>query len=234
MVWEATGSVPESLYSILRQQDLWLPSTFSGCHSGPCETWITPNGLHGSRIDFIAVPVSWYAGPGSSQVHHDLDWGQSHVDHFPARLDVSFFTSFVWRADGRLLSVDRDAMETIEGRRSLQRIWESVPLQPWTLNVHRHWGAIEQHVSQALYKAFPSRRGSCGCGRCSRPAVLCHPVRSMFRHRAKERTESATHTGPPWPGRKPQASQKTRFLCVWKASCASMILCRTSRITLPV
>ena len=183
LVWEATSSVPEGLHSILRQQDLWLPSTFSGCHSGPSETWIAPNGQHGSRIDFIAVPVSWYAGPGSSQVHHDLDWGQSHVDHFPVRLDVSFFTSFVWRAGGRLLSVDREAMETIEGRRSLQRIWESVPLQPWTLNVHRHWGAIEQHVSQALYKAFPSRRGSCRSSHFSAATWLLRQRRVWLRRR---------------------------------------------------
>ena len=52
-------------------------------------------------------------------------------------------------------------MESEAGRLSLQRIWDSVPLQPWSTNVHRHWEAVQRHVSQAVFKAFPSRRGSC-------------------------------------------------------------------------
>ena len=194
LVWDAAGTVPEGLHSILRQQDLWLQSTFSGCR----ETWFSPNGLHGSRIDFIAVPVSWYAGSGASQVHHDLDWGQSHVDHFPVRLDVSFFTPFAWRAEGQALSVDRDAMETVEGRQSLQQIWESVPLQPWSMNVHRHWDVIEKHVGQALYKAFPSRRGSCRSSHFSTATWLLRQRRVWLRRRVlRIRRSSRSRTCAP-------------------------------------
>ena len=89
LVWSGPGSVPDGLRDILDRHDLWVPSTFRHCHHGPSATWVAPNGLHSSRIDFIAVPSHWGAAQGSSQVHRDLDWGQAHVDHYAIRLDTS-------------------------------------------------------------------------------------------------------------------------------------------------
>ena len=145
----------------MSRQDIWWPSTFRSCHCGPSETWLTPNGLHGSRIDFIGIPTAWSAGPDSSQVHHDLDWGQSHVDHYPVRLDVTFLEKFIWPQSSKGNAVDRDAMGTPEGCAVLRSIWDSVPLPPWSANVHRHWALIEQYVRTSILKAFPARRGSC-------------------------------------------------------------------------
>eukprot|EP00439_Symbiodinium_sp_Y106_P031066 s7066_g3.t1 len=100
-------------------------------------------------------------GPDSSQVHHDLDWGQSHVDHYPVRLDVTFLEKFIWPQSSKGNAVDRDAMGTPEGCAVLRSIWDSVPLPPWSANVHRHWALIEQYVRTSILKAFPARRGSC-------------------------------------------------------------------------
>ena len=161
LVWPGSGSVPAGLASLLARHDLWIPSTFKSCHVGPSETWFTPNGLHGARIDFIAVPASGVSSPGGSQVHHDLDWGQGHVDHYPIRLDISFWESCMWPSSQKSVSVDRDAMETEEGRAALRRIWDSAPLPPWDTNVHRHWDAVEQHLQCELVRVFPARRGSC-------------------------------------------------------------------------
>ncbi|CAE7260050.1 unnamed protein product [Symbiodinium sp. CCMP2592] len=161
LVWPGSDCVPNGLLDLLRRQDLWIPSTFSECHHGPSITWTTPNGLHGSRIDFIAVPSHWGVAPGASQVHHDLDWGQSHVDHYAVRLDVAFFAHLSARDNRASCSIDREALATPEGQRVLSSIWEAAPSPPWNMNVHRHWSLVEKHLRTSLLEAFPSKRGSC-------------------------------------------------------------------------
>ena len=74
-------------------------------------------------------------------------------------------------------------MESVEGRLSLQRIWNSVPLQPWSSNVHRHWDVVQKHVSQAIYKAFPSKRGSCRSSHFSTATWLIRQRRVWLRRR---------------------------------------------------
>ena len=180
LVWPSQGCLPAGLLTLLSQQDLWLPSTHTCCHVGPSETWITPNGLHGTRIDFIAVPTDWSVGPGASQVHHDLDWGQAHVDHYPVRLDVSFTVRFVQSSRSNA-AVDRDAMATVEGQAVLRRIWDTSPLPPWSMNVHRHWDIVEQHVSKSILHAFPARRGSCRASHFSTGTWLIRQKRVWLR-----------------------------------------------------
>ncbi|CAE7941430.1 unnamed protein product [Symbiodinium necroappetens] len=82
LVWPAKHSVPEGLTAILQRHDLWLPSTYSACHEGQHDTWISPTGTKGARLDYLAIPSSWHVPPASSWVDVDLDWGQARVDHY--------------------------------------------------------------------------------------------------------------------------------------------------------
>ena len=60
LVWPAKHPVPPDLLALLRERDLWLPSTFSDCHSGQSDTWIAPSSQTGARLDYGAIPIDWH------------------------------------------------------------------------------------------------------------------------------------------------------------------------------
>eukprot|EP00439_Symbiodinium_sp_Y106_P020570 s2823_g2.t1 len=106
--------------------------------------------------------------------------GAAHVDHYPVRLDVNFTVRFVQPSRSNA-AVDRDAMATAEGQAVLRRIWDSSPLPPWSMNVHRHWDVVEQHVSKSILHAFPARRGSCRASHFSTGTWLIRQKRVWLR-----------------------------------------------------
>ena len=161
LVWPTLHPPAKDFFSILREHDLWLPSTFSGCHIGPHETWQSPTGNSGSRLDYVAVPSAWQVPPSGSWVDFTLDWGQPRVDHFGICLDVFFHARVGKQSKQRSSNLDREAMASAEGQQALLHICSTIPLQPWATDVHRHYLAIEQYLSQALAVSFPSRRGVC-------------------------------------------------------------------------
>ena len=161
LVWLVKHSPPEGLLQILREHDLWLPSTFSSCHVGPHETWVSPTGSTGSRLDYIAVPRAWGVSPSGSWVDFSLDWGQARVDHYGICLDTFFLARAQHQPRQGAKNVDREAMATEAGRQLLSRICRDLPLLPWKCDVHRHYLAVEEHLSQALTVSFPSKRGTC-------------------------------------------------------------------------
>ena len=90
LVWETQQDVPSPLMEVLHRHDLWLPSTYSACHDGPSHTWVSPGGTATSRIDYIAIPTSWFVGAQGSYVLYDVDFGQTGLDHYAVALDCSF------------------------------------------------------------------------------------------------------------------------------------------------
>ncbi|CAE7947671.1 unnamed protein product [Symbiodinium sp. KB8] len=149
---------PMSLLTILGQSKVLLVEP--GCHVGPHETWISPTGTTGARLDYIAVPAAWRVSQDSSWVDFSLDWGQSRVDHYGICLDTFCIAKALKLGGHKVRNLDREAMASPEGRQTLLHICRTIPLQPWTSNVHRHYLAIERHLSQALAVAFPSPSGA--------------------------------------------------------------------------
>ena len=161
LVWSSAHGAPAGLEGILADQDLWIPSTFSQCHTGNHDTWLSPSGTTGARLDYFAVAASWFVPDNNSWVDTSLDWGQSRVDHFGLGLVVLFPLRLGKGREPQTVKFDREALHTEDGRCMLASICEHIPLQPWTSNVHRHYAQIEAHISQALSVAFPSKRGVC-------------------------------------------------------------------------
>ena len=161
LVWPTKHTVPQGLAGILQDHDLWLPSTFGQCHTGQSETWVSPNGSTGARLDYIALPATWGVAAADSWVDTALDWGQPRVDHFGHSVRTFFVSRIVQEGKSRGCMLDREAMATPEGQQLLNRICQNVPLQPWSSNVHRHYLAVEDYLRQSLSVAFPSRRVTC-------------------------------------------------------------------------
>ena len=191
LVWQVQHPPPVGLSQVLAEHDLWLPSTFSTCHVGPHDTWLSPTGATGSRLDYIAVPSGWCVPPAGSWIDFSLDWGQSRVDHYGVCLDTSFLARAKRQQRQKTANIDREAMSTPEGQQTLRHICHSIPLLPWTCDVHRHYLAIEEHLSRALAISFPSRRGVCRSSHFSSSTWDLRQKRVWFRKQvAWERTRT--------------------------------------------
>ena len=161
LVWSSAHGAPAGLEGILADHDLWVPSTFSPCHTGSHDTWLSPSGTTGARLDYFAIAATWCVPDASSWVDTSLDWGQSRVDHFGLGLVTLFPLRLDKGREPQTVKFDREILHTEEGRCKLARICEHIPLQPWTSNVHRHYAQIESYIGKTLSVAFPSKRGVC-------------------------------------------------------------------------
>ncbi|CAE7556418.1 unnamed protein product, partial [Symbiodinium sp. CCMP2456] len=81
-----TGQV---LHQFAVDEQLWLPSTFSGCHTGPSPTWVSPAG-QAFRIDYIGVPLTWPESSVRTWVWREFESLQVRDDHFPLVLQADF------------------------------------------------------------------------------------------------------------------------------------------------
>ena len=156
LVWPTQTPPPATFWGILDKFDLWIPSTFSCCHWGPSETWISPSGNGALRLDYIALPVSWTVQANSSYLVPELDWGQGRVDHYPLLAYVNAFESLCPKARPSQVRLDMQAMREPEGRRKIQQICAAVPVPAWEVDVHRHASQIARHFQQLLPLAFPA------------------------------------------------------------------------------
>ena len=76
-----------SLASLLARYSCWLPSTFSGCHSGKNETWTHAGGKK-SRIDFPLLSSHFGASHVATWVDEDIDLLTACDDHEPVGMLV--------------------------------------------------------------------------------------------------------------------------------------------------
>ena len=157
-VWDSNYGVPEGLLNVLHEQDLWVPATFPGIHTGPHETWAAPGQSACARLDYVSVPASWVAEPGSARVRHDVDPGHRSVDHFAVSVAIWVRPLSRDKSMHRGRQYDRKAMSTEEGRAKLCDICEAIPLQPWELDADTHYHNVQEFIVSRLAEAFPPGR----------------------------------------------------------------------------
>ncbi|OLQ00794.1 hypothetical protein AK812_SmicGene16487 [Symbiodinium microadriaticum] len=189
LVWPSTSPSPKAFWRLLDAFDLWLPSTYSCCHTGPSETWRSPSGNSTSRIDYIAIPTAWQVPRCGSCVHPELDWGQGRVDQYAAVVAAQAYLHLGAPMAARLPRLDTASMRTAEGASKIAAICGSLPLQPWHLDVHRHAAQIEGHFKALLPVAFPTK------GARQRKSHLLPATWQLRNQRAwlRKRVHTATH-----------------------------------------
>ena len=183
LVWPSTSPSPKAFC------DLWLPSTYSCCHTGPSATWRSPSGNSTSRIDYIALPTAWQVPRNGSCVHPELDWGQGRVDHYAAVVTAQAYLHLGTPKTARIPRLDTASMRTTEGASKIAAICSSLPMQPWHLDVHRHAARIEGHFKALLPVAFPAK------GARQRKSHLLPATWQLRNQRAwlRKRVHTATH-----------------------------------------
>ena len=157
-VWPSRYTVPSATYQILTEHDLWLPATFEGLHTGQHETWIAPGGTAAARLDYVAVPSTWYVRPGGSRVQLDIDPGHTSIDHFAVALEVWLRAPGDRTGFGTIPSLDRQKMSTPEGQSTIRHLCDTAPLLPWDLDADSHFAALQSHLFQGLTAHFPRPR----------------------------------------------------------------------------
>ena len=161
LVWETQQDVPSPLMEVLHRHDLWLPSTYSACHEGPSHTWVSPGGTATSRIDYIAIPTSWFVGAQGSYVLYDVDFGQTGLDHYAVALDCSFVLEAFVSSGCKTPSCDVFQLSRPEAHEKVREICQGAPLLPWNLDVHTHYEILADYLRERLAATFPARRARC-------------------------------------------------------------------------
>ena len=157
-VWEAGAQPPEPFYRLLRCLDLWVPSTYPECHVGPSHTWIAPGGSAVSRIDFVLVPTQWWVPPEGSRVLYSVDFGQTGLDHFAARLRVDVRLRARLHFQGKALKFDVARACQPQSAAQVYAICATVPSVSWDTDAHRHYHEVSQHLMRGLVQQFPVAR----------------------------------------------------------------------------
>ena len=139
--------------ALLQDFDLFLPSTFSECHSGEHVTWRRSLKMEGARCDYIAIPQGWAKLPISSFLASTVDAGATTFDHTAVGLWVKLLCQK--RKPVRKPTFDRDAIRHVT-QDQLYELSISFPLISWEENVHSHAMKHTRWLSEWLTKTFPA------------------------------------------------------------------------------
>ena len=139
--------------ALLQDFDLFLPSTFSECHSGEHVTWRRSLKMEGARCDYIAIPQGWAKLPISSFLASTVDAGTTTFDHTAVGLWVKLLCQK--RKPVRKPTFDRDAIRHVT-QDQLYELSISFPLISWEENVHSHAMKLTRWLSEWLTKTFPA------------------------------------------------------------------------------
>ena len=147
-------------HRLLRQHDLWLPSTFELCVADwqlPQGTWLSKGGW--KRIDYIATSVT----SDEAHVHiwtHILEKDTMQEDHKAVCARIRFHRQL--SPQGRIrchsmLKIDQNAMSAPEGKEVCKQILKELTATcpGWTASADDHALHINRGAQIALEKAFP-------------------------------------------------------------------------------
>ena len=138
------GSEPENpagevFHDWLLRQQFWLPSTWENVHQGDHFTYVTPNGLHQHRLDFVGLSQNWHLDLVTTSVAHSLDGSLSRCDHFAA---VCHFkakaTTPPDNGDRIRKGPSFDQAAAADFIRDNPLLFADIANVPWHLNVHCH------------------------------------------------------------------------------------------------
>eukprot|EP00435_Cladocopium_sp_Y103_P046937 s2101_g13.t1 len=134
---EIGGDKAVPFTTFVRDQHLWLPSTFD-CHQGPSGTWRHSSGQW-HRNDFVGLPQQWTVNTCRSWVSEDIDVSLHHEDHCAAL--VHFTLDVTPRGAWRRASVWKHHAEDAD----LSALRWLHPLDRG-LDVHSHAAALQQQI----------------------------------------------------------------------------------------
>ena len=129
----------EVFHTWLLRHGIWLPSTWSSIHRGDHHTYLTPDGQHQHRLDFVGLSHNWPLDSVATHVAYDLDGSLTRCDHFAAVCSFRFISQQSASSSthrGRKPKLDRDAAARL--LRYQPHFFADLAWIPWDTDVHRH------------------------------------------------------------------------------------------------
>ena len=143
------------MQTLMKEFDLWAPSTFSDYHTTGDDTWQHARG-QSARLDYVVISQAWKLESVSSRVLYAIDIGNLGFDNLP----VALWTC--WASDKNvsrksLPKVDWDFLRTEQGQRQLSQLVSNLPDLPWNLDARTHWDILQTLLQQQLPRQFPGK-----------------------------------------------------------------------------
>ena len=177
VVFPSRFPVSAHTWAILAHFDIWLPSTFSACHSGQSNTWFAPGSTASARLDYVGIPAQWQVGSAGSYVMADVDLGQRSLDHLAVCLEAWTVRGPGRRPQRTGPTFNRTAMASLEGQACIRDICQRAPSLPWALDASSHFAELESYFVRELRLAFPPQR------RCRSDSFLTDATWTLRDHR---------------------------------------------------
>ena len=143
------------LRDFLEQHDLCLPGTFP-IHEGHGDTWTTPDGCHGSRIDYVAVPVAQGEQCVYSAVLDTMDLGTATDDHNAVGLQLEWYSQALvpQHRSQQGATCDRDQIR----RGCLAASLSNYKVPEWSCDIEAHVQHYNTKILHHLAEQCPRRK----------------------------------------------------------------------------
>ena len=136
------------------QHELFAPSTFLDCQTGPWFTWTHARTGKEHRIDYVLLPGSWACSWVQTWTDSSVTVGHAGVDHTATVAEVYWEQSSVKLK--KKTRYDREAIMHPENRHAVFDILDRCPQPAWGTNASDHAVIVSQYLQGELAEAFPA------------------------------------------------------------------------------
>ena len=148
---DATGPAGRHLCELMCQQSL-CSNSFFDCQGRQVCTWTSPNG-QSACIDYVLVPKEMQASLRTvGRLEGFVDMYE--FDRQPLAVEISW--TKVLPAASSTAKINTRAIDTVEGRCKLQRIFSQAPVVDWKVDVDTHLLIVNRYLHNALTASFPA------------------------------------------------------------------------------
>ena len=156
---QVENAAGEIFHTWLIRHGLWLPSTWSHIHQGDHSTYLTPDGQHQHRLDFVGLSHNWPLDFVATHVAYDLDGSLTRCDHFAVVCSLGSTSHQLTSHHShrsRKPKLDRDAAARL--LRQQPRFFADMAWIPWYIDVHHHARDLATATSGSLHSRVPFAR----------------------------------------------------------------------------
>lgn len=145
----------------LLEHQLKLPCTFAEHHDGDQHaTYISPDGQHETRIDYIAVPNDLVYTKLCSTIDFDIDLSIDRTDHLVAKCDIAFQRTVALQNISERFGLKynrQDLTKRLREEHVQTQLIDQHPLPPWTIDPHLSAEILTQQTQGFITAIAPQR-----------------------------------------------------------------------------
>ena len=147
----------------LIDQNLFAPATFSQYHAGAIDyTYVSPDGDHCTRIDYIALPQALHYDSICTWVEEDIDITTWRLDHLPVLCHITLTVTKLddddakyRRTPRRILGSDASFCRAMQNTDTFHALHEGIQMPPWCCDPHATADVLATQTQHVIQKMFP-------------------------------------------------------------------------------